>query len=190
MEGGVVNSRCPVCRHPERQLVDKELAVALSKETHIRGFSRIAKRYGVPYRSILVHAGTKKTGTPHYDLRRKSHLGTEAISQTVRCAIGFLKEAHRLTSTAFSLYVCLLLLDSGEQNDERPCLSPDRVSKEIGVVLTEDALLQGLNALLARGLIERLTRKFYGFETRCVRRTNQILGGSKNPHITPLPATY
>jgi hypothetical protein len=167
MEGGIVNGRCPVCRHRDRQMIDKELVESLSRNTHIRGFSLVARKYGIPYRSIFVHAGTKKTGTPYYDMRMQSHLGTEAISQTVRCPIAFLKKAHSLNLIAFNLYVFLLLLDSGEE-DKPPCVSPDVIRREIGLELGENVLLQGLNDLRVKDLVEPMTRKFLGIEARCV----------------------
>ena len=100
-------------------------------------------------------------------MRMQSHLGTEAMSQTVRCPIAFLKKAHSLNLIAFNLYAFLLLLDSREE-DKPPCVSPDSVRKEIGLELSEQELLQELNNLLGMNLIEPMTRKFLGVETRCV----------------------
>jgi hypothetical protein len=171
MEGGVVDGRCLVCRHPQRLAIDQELQKVMARDSHIKGFSSIAKKYGLPYPSLLVHAGTKKTGTRYYDRLLRSHVGSGVVAPLVRFPIVFTKIAYGYSRTAIALFL-FLLAESSQVTVPDVTLSLGSIKQGIGLELRESELLQNLNQLRLDGLFGPMTRRYDGFAVRPLFGTN------------------
>jgi hypothetical protein len=173
MEGGIVNGRCPVCRHSERLEIDNELRKILGKESRIKGFSRVARKYGVPIKSLLVHAGTKRTGVPFKDLRMVCHVGTGIVAKALLCPTAFIKVAgsSAINPEAFALFF-LLLAKNSQEHGPNVFVSAPEIAHEIGLTLPEPELINNLNRLHLHGLIGNIQNRPGGFSIPKLDFTN------------------
>jgi hypothetical protein len=173
MEGGIVNGRCPVCRHSKRLEIDNELREILGKESRIKGFSRVARKYGVPVKSLLVHAGTKRTGEPFRDLRMVCHVGTGVVAKVLLCPTAFIKVAgsNAINPAAFALFF-ILLMKSSQELGPNVFVSAHEIADDIGLALSEPELIQNLNKLHMQGLIGDIQNRPGGFSIPKLDFTN------------------
>jgi hypothetical protein len=139
LQGGAIKSRCPVCCHPEREAIDAEVRQADKTEGRVKGYGAIARKYGLPERSLLLHAG-RLTRRVWYQSRgelrdrtelQPGHIGVAPPAPTVRCPRKFVQHAGKLIGPALVLYP-LLLLESTRSNGKQLQVSPAWVKERLG----------------------------------------------------------
>ncbi len=160
LQGGIINGRCKVCRHTDRSVIDEELKWMLANGRREKGFSELARKYGVPIPHVLWHAG-RLTARRHYRWGRKDHSRVESLlghlSDTpqaphVTSPIRFINQMGQLGTNELVLFTLLLLKHAGSTSDDFR-ISSEWVSEQVGSSVNDHELSLTLNSLEHLGLI-------------------------------------